>query len=341
MNRRITQQDIAEKLGLDKSTVSLALRNYVGISAGTRERVRVMADKLGYRPDPALSVLARQRWAGHETGSGAALAYLVDSRMENAEQHRRFLAAARVRAEQRGYIVHEFDLADYASVKTVARVLYHRGIRGLLVPQFEYTKGPGILEMPVENFTVVGLDLGWVATRFHLVAPDRFTGTRHVWDEVVARGYRKIGGAMLSHVPRAVDDATRYGSSVAAQAALLKPRERLPVLTSDPNDRDSFLRWLDRYEPEVVISFVSRVYGWIRSSGRRVPEDIAVASLSVYPHETPDLTGILRPVNEIGASGVDALIAAINENEWGVPTQQRKLLLEPIWYEGSTLPHRE
>lgn len=220
MDRRITQQDIADRLGLDKSTVSLALRNHEGIAASTRERVRVMAEKLDYRPDPALSMLARQRWAAHKTGSGAALAYLVDSRMENADQHRRFLAAARIRAEKRGYIVHEFDLADYPAITTIARVLYHRGIRGLLVPQFEYTEGPGILEMPVENFTMVGLDPGWVATRFHLVAPDCFAGTRQVWEEVVARGYRKIGGAMLSHNPRAVDDATRYGSWVAAQADL-------------------------------------------------------------------------------------------------------------------------
>ncbi len=340
MNRRVTQQDIAEKLGLDKSTVSLALRNYAGIALGTRERVRAMADKLGYRPDPALSMLAQQRWVGHKTGSGAALAYLVDSRMENADQHRRFLAAARERADQRGYLIHEFDLAEYASIKTAARVLYHRGIRGLLVPQFEYTKGPGILEMPVENFTVVGLDLGWVSTRFHLVAPDRFAGTRRVWDEVAARGYRRIGGAILSHTPRAVDDATRYGSSVAAQAELLKPRERVPLLTTSPTDRDGFLRWLDRHDPEVVIGFVSRVYDWIRASGRRVPGDIAVASLAVYPQETPDLTGVLRPVNEIGSSGVDALIAAMSENEWGAPALQRKLLLEPVWHEGTTLPRR-
>ncbi len=341
MNRRITQQDIAEKLGLDKSTVSLALRNFAGISASTRERVHAMAKKLGYRPDPALSMLARQRWAGLSTGGGAALAYLVDSRMENAEQHVRFLPSARARAEQRGYVVHEFDLAAYASVKTAARVLYHRGIRGLLLPQFEYTKGPGILDMPVENFTLVGLDLGWVATRFHLVAPDRFAATRQVWAEVVTRGYRRVGGAILSHAPRAVDDATRYGSSAAAQAELLTPRERLPLLTSGPNDRDSFLRWLDKYKPEAVICFISRVYGWIRSSGRRVPEDVAVAGLSVYTHETPEFTGVLRPVDEIGSTGVDALIAAMNENEWGMPSLQRKLLLEPVWHEGTTLPVRD
>src|SRR5690606_41470895 len=57
--------------------------------------VRTMAEKLGYRPDPALSTLARQRWAGHETGSGAALAYLVDSRMPNYGSHGRFLPSDR------------------------------------------------------------------------------------------------------------------------------------------------------------------------------------------------------------------------------------------------------
>src|SRR5690606_39803630 len=95
MNRRVTQQDIANRRKLDKSTVSLALRNNPTIAAATRVRVRTMAEKLGYRPDPALSTLARQRWAGHETGSGAALAYLVDSRMPNYGSHGRFLPSDR------------------------------------------------------------------------------------------------------------------------------------------------------------------------------------------------------------------------------------------------------
>ncbi|MCC5021850.1 MAG: LacI family DNA-binding transcriptional regulator [Candidatus Synoicihabitans palmerolidicus] len=73
---RITQKDISVSLGVDKSTVSLALRDHPSISTVTCERVKVAAAKMGYRPDPALSNLARQRWAGHTTGSGAAMAYL-------------------------------------------------------------------------------------------------------------------------------------------------------------------------------------------------------------------------------------------------------------------------
>ncbi|MCF3649389.1 LacI family DNA-binding transcriptional regulator [Synoicihabitans lomoniglobus] len=341
MKRRVTQQDIAKELGLDKSTVSLALRNNPGIAKATLERVQGMADKLGYRPDPALSNLARQRWAGHETGSGAALAYLIDSRMANADQHRRFLDPARARAEGRGYLLHEFDLAEYSSMKAASRVLNHRGIRGLLVPQFAHTNGPSLFEMPAANFTVVCLDLGWVSVPFHIVAPDMFENTRRVWREVVNRGYKRIGGAILSHTPQAVDDAARYGASAASQHEFIPKKDRIPLLTTDHADRAGFMKWFERHEPEVVIAFISRVYDWILETGRRVPEDVAVASLSVFPDQTPEVSGVLRQVDNIGITGVDALIAAMHEHEWGIPTLQRKLSLEPIWYEGTSLPSKQ
>ncbi len=340
MNRRVTQKDIALRLRLDKSTVSLALRNHPNIADSTREKVQSMAKQLGYRPDPALATLSRQRWAGHETGSGAALAYLIDSRMDNHVMHRRFLAAARRRAEERGYLLRDFDLADYASIETASRVLHHRGIRGLLVPQFANTKGPSILDMPADNFTVVCLDFGWIEVPFHIVAPDTFRATRLVWRKVIDRGYRRIGGAILSHKPRAFDDAARLGASTVSQQEWLRPRDRIPLLTSDPRDRESFVRWLDRYDPDVVIGFISRVHEWILSTGRRVPEDIGFAALSVVTTESPLLSGVQRQEANIGEVGVDALIAAMNENEWGWPALQRKLLVAPRWNEGVTLPDR-
>lgn len=48
--RRVTISDVSDALGLTKSTVSRALNDYADISAGTRARVRRMADKMGYRP---------------------------------------------------------------------------------------------------------------------------------------------------------------------------------------------------------------------------------------------------------------------------------------------------
>ncbi len=53
-----TIMDLASRLGLDKSTVSLALRGSSRISDKTRQRVRQAALELGYRPNLAARLLA-------------------------------------------------------------------------------------------------------------------------------------------------------------------------------------------------------------------------------------------------------------------------------------------
>jgi DNA-binding LacI/PurR family transcriptional regulator len=337
MKRRVTQQDIARKLGLDKSTVSLGLRNHPSIPLTTRTVVKAMAEKLGYRPDPALATLARQRWAGHETGSGATLAYVMDSRMQNFESHRRFLTSCRARADQRGYRLYELDFANYPTLEAATRVLHHRGIRGVLVPQLAHTVGPGILDLPSTNFTVMCLDFGWDPVPFHVVATDTFQETRLVWREVTSRGFERVGGAILAHKPRALDDAARFGASCASQREWLPARHQIPLLTTDPWDRRSFVKWMKRWQPDVVIGFIPRVYDWLCEEGWRVPEDVSFAALTLVISERPAVTGCVSQGDQIGSNGVDALIAAMSENEWGVPLQQRKLLLQPIWNEGRTL----
>ncbi|PRY75515.1 LacI family transcriptional regulator [Yoonia maritima] len=47
---RVTIADVSDALGLTKSTVSRALNHYPDISETTRNRVKAMADKMGYRP---------------------------------------------------------------------------------------------------------------------------------------------------------------------------------------------------------------------------------------------------------------------------------------------------
>ena len=50
-------QEIAEKAGVSRATVSLALRNQTSIPARTRTRIRQLAEQLGYRPNPLISAL--------------------------------------------------------------------------------------------------------------------------------------------------------------------------------------------------------------------------------------------------------------------------------------------
>ncbi len=90
---RITQKHIAEAAGVSKSAVSLALRNHPSLPRATRERIRRLADRMGYYPDPALSALMGYRH-GHRTLKklrelgyrriGFALQNTVDARVEHA-----------------------------------------------------------------------------------------------------------------------------------------------------------------------------------------------------------------------------------------------------------------
>ncbi|MCF3649121.1 LacI family DNA-binding transcriptional regulator [Synoicihabitans lomoniglobus] len=337
-SRRVTHQDIAQSLGINKSTVSLALRSDPRIAVATRKRVAELAEQMGYRPDPALATLARQRWAGHETGSGSVLAYIVDSRYATMPLQRRFLDAARKRAEQRGYGLLAFDLAPYNEIGSAMRVLRARGIRGVLMPQLPPSDGPAIKEMPVEHFTVVCLGAGYTPVPFHAVASDMFEVTRYVWRMIWERGYRRIGGAVFRHSPEALDDAERIGSCLAMQLASLTTRQRVPLLTAGPQDKDAFLEWVRRYRPEVLLAMVPRVYDWLIEGGWRIPQDIAVAGIVAIPEECPNMSGCVRHEAEVSATGVDSLIAAMLENEWGPPAVQRRVLIAPQWYEGTSLP---
>jgi DNA-binding LacI/PurR family transcriptional regulator len=59
--RRPTMRDVAARVGVSQTLVSLVFRNAPGASAQTRERVLRAAAELGYRPDTAAQVLRRNR----------------------------------------------------------------------------------------------------------------------------------------------------------------------------------------------------------------------------------------------------------------------------------------
>jgi len=61
MSVRVTLKDLAAQLALDKSSVSLALRDSPKISDATRARVREAARRMGYRPNLAARRLRTQR----------------------------------------------------------------------------------------------------------------------------------------------------------------------------------------------------------------------------------------------------------------------------------------
>lgn len=60
MNKKVTIRDVAETAGVSISTVHQALNGKAGVSGATRTRIREIAERMGYQPNPMASSLKRK-----------------------------------------------------------------------------------------------------------------------------------------------------------------------------------------------------------------------------------------------------------------------------------------
>ncbi|HEY4300223.1 MAG TPA: LacI family DNA-binding transcriptional regulator [Candidatus Didemnitutus sp.] len=336
---RVSYQDIANRLGFNKSTVSLALRGNPRIPEETRKRVRAIAKELGYRPDPTLSLLARYRWARQQESTGeVTLAYVVNRQRPFYSVQRPYLGGAQARARERGYKLVEFDLDQYSSGRAASKVLYHRGIRGLILSCIPPDELAPVVTLDWDRFTLVSLSHGWGHLPVHAVGNNYFASTRMVWHEVARRGYGRIGGAIMQENPPSIVDALRLGASLVAQRELSTLRGLVPLPIDFSTNPAQFLGWVEHFKPDVIVGRDRILYEWLLRGGYRVPEDVAFANLIADP--SGPLAGVSVMVDKIGAAAVDHLIAQMHDNSWGVPQIRQTLELEPEWIDGLTLPDR-
>ena len=74
--KRVTLRDLAKKLGVSHTTVSLALRDHASILPARRRQIKELAEKEGYRPDPFLSALSVYRLQKRPASFHSTLAWV-------------------------------------------------------------------------------------------------------------------------------------------------------------------------------------------------------------------------------------------------------------------------
>jgi LacI family transcriptional regulator len=334
---RVSQTDIARRAGLDKSTISLALRDHPSISAETRARVRRLADEMGYRPDPTLAMIARHRWKGTEPKAEVLGYVMTPAAISRFVPQKRLMEPARIRAMERGYDLQVFNFGDYPTGEALSRVLFHRGIRGLLLAPLPHVEGVLALRLQWEHFTTVCCMLGWGRPPLHVVEFDWFQAVRRAWHQAAERGYRRIGAALFPHDPPSENDFAGL-AAVRAEQERRRPEHRaIPPHPGDLRDEDGFCRWFERQRPDVVLAFNEIPLGWLRKRGVDVPHEVGFLSFTA---DAPGVSGFVRSHHAIAGAGVDLLIAKLREFEVGLPPQPQTLLLESQWVEGATLPRR-
>lgn len=355
----ITLRDIAAKLKVSHTTVSLALRNSPTISAARREEVKRLAEQLGYRPDPMLSSLAFYRKRHGKMKIQSALAWIncweQPEKLRSFHEFDLYWQGAAQAAEQFGYHLDEIRWAADCSPQRVEQILRTRNIRGLLIPPHRVAPNWGGFDW--SNFSIIRFGMSVLEPDTHIVTADQQRAVLMAFRKMSEYGYERIGLVMAadydSHLGgnyigglAAAKDLFKFNliGGLAVAQDLFRFKHILPPLRTN---EDVYLKnpalakkllsqWLTKHRPDAVLTSESSVPGMIRELGFSVPKDIAIAGTTIY--DVPVESGINQNPEAIGRTAVETLIAQINRNEFGVPETPIRILVESSWRDGKSMP---
>ncbi|MBC8126058.1 MAG: LacI family DNA-binding transcriptional regulator [Gloeobacteraceae cyanobacterium ES-bin-144] len=330
----ITQKQIASSLGLSRMAVSLALKDSPRVSAVTRELVQAEAERLGYRPDPALSALIRYRKSGGSSGYRETLAFVTHWKNPDGwrEQYvRRFFDGAQRAAGLAGYHLEPFWLGEYRKPEMASSVLKSRGIRGVLLAPLEQ---PGTVSLNWENFASVAVGTTITAPALDRVRHDYENSIRLTLAELHALGYQRIALVL----PPRVDRITEQRVIDSFHGVVQRTPQLRHSLVCQPTaeTKTAFLKEIRRMKPDCVISLQEQHHEWLSSGGYLVPDEIGFAHLHVKDAKH-GRSGIDYGAEEIGGTAADRLDILLQRNMLGLPGRPITILIPGRWTVGNTL----
>lgn len=340
MNRpRVTLADIAAKAGVHVTTVSLALRNSPRLPAATRERIRKLADELGYAPDPMLQALVAYRSGTVARRSPPTLAYVTNwnSRYgwREVTAHPDFFAGAAARSKELGYQLDHFWMREPGLTHgRLSRILHTRGINGVIIAS-HVREIDVALQFDWSRFSAVKIDYFPHEPQIPVVTNDQLQITRLAMQKVIARGYRRIALVMDEGWDISVDHLYRAGFLWEQQK--LPAEHRLsPYLI--PN-KQPLADWIRQHQPEVIISKAEFVHPTFKEMGLRVPKDIAF--VDIFLDDAGGRTaGVVQNHTEVGRLAVELLAGQLQQNKYGIPNIPTTTYVEGTWRDGRSLPDR-
>ena len=333
-------RDVARAAGVSVGTASKALRNSPELPHETCARIQEVALKVGYRCDAQISRhMAYLRKDRSEKGTFplALLHNFVSGKhfeSPAAQEERLVLQSLGARAETLGYHLDVFGLRDpELPPKRLKRVLCARACQGLVF------WGPVIKELPFDltGFSSVCLGKCMDTTMLHTVMRDSASQVELVFNEMLGRGYKRVGLAVFTLEPERIElEESRYAHEVLAGEI----SDPIPSFKSTAYRPEPLLEWIDEHRPEAIWTNLPAAVDWIKAARIRIPEDLAVASY-VTPALDPWGSGVDRSVKDHAKAAIDLLVGQIHRNETGIPELAHKVVIQGRWVEGKSMPHKQ
>ena len=332
-----TLQDVAEKAGVHRSTVSLALRDNHRISAEVRAKIQRIADELGYRSNPLVTALMRSRRT-RRAPRHVVLAYVTDYPTRygwRPPHHDRpdYFPGAAARASELGYKLEHFWLGEPGMTPArFAQILASRGINGLLIGRLP--PGKDEIQLPWEQFSAVALGLTLTKPDLHRVSEDAFASATIAMDTCLAKGFRRIG-LVMSEPDDSPNMGDRWLGAYLRFQLRIAPENRIPCCEypADGDFSGNLLRWWETHRPDVVLATRSEPVMAILEASKSARAARPTHFQLVNEKPERGIPGVHLDPGIVGSLAVDMLVGMMHRGETGLPSEPHHVLVPGRWVE--------
>jgi len=339
--QQVTMAQIAERLGVDQSTVSLSLRNSPRISASTRERVQKAAAEMGYRANPFVAALMRTRKKRSVQQDGTVVAWvsawLEPETWMQVPTFKTYFEGAEERLREHGFRLEHFWLNRHSLSPTrLSSILWSRGISGIIVAPVPNENCDVSLEW--ERFSSVTIGRSVHSPQLDRVDSAHFDAISTAILRCHELGYKRIGLALEKK--QMIRFEYRWLASYLVNCPTSDYVEPFSENIRSDQGFKAFRSWFKRNTPEVIIT-LSRLDGEnlreaFEKMKLKVPADAGIVILSCHSLDDP-YSGIYQFPKLMGAQAAEILIRKMLFNEKGLPKNPLTLSINGTWNVGTTV----
>lgn len=325
----VTMAELAGRLGVSASLVSMALSGDAKVAAATRQRIQQAARELGYTRNTTASLLARRRHT-RRAESGRLLVAALKTVREPV------LSGI---CEERGVALEEVMMRAEDDPKRLLERLWNRGVSGIL---FSPEKCPWrvarLEKLPWHRFSVVKLARVHPELSFHLIRHAAFDFATLAVQRTCEAAKKRVC-VLLWETGSDIDNQARLGALLAYRENRLPRGVELewrmwkgPLDRADPEA----LAWLLERRPDTVLLFHNVMLYALEQGG--LPESFR-ARFHAIQHDRR-FTWTRRALSGCDVSresylrrALDLLLELIGRGERGLVSSPMELVVEPMWLE--------
>jgi LacI family transcriptional regulator len=309
----VNLKQLAKELNLAISTVSRALSDSHEVSSETRERVRALAKKLGFQPNPHASSLRQNK--------SKTIAVVIPE-IENHFFSQVLNGVEAIAQEKKYHVLIYLTHEDYNREKSIVQLLRNGRVDGLMISvsnsttDFEHLEACREAGIPLVLFDRIDekIDVPKIITDDAAIS---YKATEHL----IKNGCRRIAFLSMSDT-LSISNGRQSGYIKALEKYGLGKHKQ--VVECSPDDRQNaqqIRKLLQQPQPPDGIfasieKFAVNIYEICQELHISIPQQIKVIGFSNLPAArllNPPLSAIVQPAYEIGKESAAILFKIIEK----------------------------